>query len=254
MISFRAKLLCPALLLPLLPLLSLLPLIAAVQGTVTNGTTGKPQSGVTVNVLKLEGGMVPIGKDITGPDGRFHIEAPPPSGNLPYLVRADYKSVGYFAPARAAEGSVALKVYDTTGEAAAFRLSGHQVILEPHQGQLMVLESYTISNASQPPKTYLNRDGFRFTLPNDNVTEMSVSATGPGQLPLRQSAESKGQGKYAMDYSFRPGDTRVEINYKLPYTDSYKFRAPLMAGLEETEIIAPSDAVTITGEDRKSVV
>ncbi len=221
---------------------------AAVQGTVTNGTTGKPQAGVEVQVMKLEGGMVPIGNVTTGADGRFKVDAPPPSGQLPYLVRADFKGVGYFAPSRTADADLALTVYDTTTDKSAYRLTGHQVVLEPHAGQMMVLETYTVANSTAPPRTFFSKESFQFTLPTDEVQEMSVSATGPGQLPLRQTSTPKGKGVHSLDYAFRPGETRLEISYKVPYQDGYTFKQPAIPGLAETEVIAPSDGVTVTGK------
>jgi hypothetical protein len=225
---------------------------AAVQGTVTNGTTGKPQAGVSVTVMKLEGGMVPVGEATTAAGGRFRIDAPPPSGQLPHLVRADYKGVGYFGAARTADADLALTVYDTTTDKSSYRLTAHQVVLEPHTGQMMVLETYTVNNTTAPPKTYYSEGSFQFALPSDEVTELSVSATGPGQLPLRQSPVSKGKGQYGLDYAFRPGETRLEISYKIPYQDGFVFKQPAIPGPVETEVIAPMEGVTVKGEHLKA--
>src|SRR5437763_1392680 len=87
---------------------------AAIHGIVVNETTGKPQAGVQVTLMKLEQGMVPIGSMKSSADGSFTIEAPPPSAEIPYLVRGDYQNIAYHAAARDASTEVKLKVYDKT--------------------------------------------------------------------------------------------------------------------------------------------
>ena len=44
-----------------LAFLAALPLMAAVQGTVTNQTTGQPQAGAVVSLMNLGAGMSPVG-------------------------------------------------------------------------------------------------------------------------------------------------------------------------------------------------
>jgi hypothetical protein len=229
-----------------------LPAFAAVQGTITNKTTGRPQAGVSVTVLKLEEqqGMVPVGQATTDAQGRFRVEAPPPAG-MPYLVRADFRGVGYHAPARPGSGpdiEVSIDVYDTTAGKSAAKLAGHQVILQPVTGRLMVLETYTVTNSTSPPRTYSAKESFRFWLPDVEPQDLSVSATGPGQLPLRQTTEAKGKGLYSMDYAFRPGNTKLEVTYRLPYESEYVFKKGGAEG-PEIQVIVPLEGVVVKGKN-----
>ncbi len=249
---------------------------AAVYGLITNGTTGKPQAGVPVSLLKLEAGMVPIGETVTDGNGRFRFNSPPPSGELPYLLRADYRGVAYHAPARAAAppgakggspdgqdaaaGSdieVNLEVFDTTNDFSAARMTRHQLIVEPRPAQLLVAETYVLANETSPRKTIVGPENrvFRFTVPEGKVDSMSVLASGPRQLPVRQNTVELGHGEYALEYPLRPGETRIEVNYRLPYSSEFTFRErprtagkgwPLQAG--EVVIIAPLEGVTLSGE------
>ena len=73
---------------------------AGINGVVSNGTTGKPQAGVHVSLMKLDQGMVEIGHAVSGADGGFSIDAPPPAADIPYLLRADYQDVQYHGAAR----------------------------------------------------------------------------------------------------------------------------------------------------------
>src|SRR4051812_3215800 len=83
---------------------------ATIKGIVVNETTGKPQAGVPVQLMKLEQGMVPIGDTKSGPDGSFSFEAPPPPADIPYLLRGDYQGVAYHGAARDATTEIHLKV------------------------------------------------------------------------------------------------------------------------------------------------
>src|SRR5258707_14413385 len=66
---------------------------AAVDGTVTNGTTGKPQAGATVTLYKLgENGLESVESVKSNAEGKFRIEQ-----NLqgPRLLQSAYAGVTY---------------------------------------------------------------------------------------------------------------------------------------------------------------
>ena len=57
-----------------------LPLLA-VDGVVVNVTTGKPQSGVAINLVQpSQNGMVPLGNATTDAQGQFKIDKQIPPG------------------------------------------------------------------------------------------------------------------------------------------------------------------------------
>ncbi len=235
-----------------------LPAAAAITGVAANGTTGKPQSGVAITLIKIGQGMVEIGKATTDAQGQFRIDAPPPSGELPYLVRGEFRGVNYHAPARAsaAGGDIAVRVevFDTTTDRATLSLARHQVIVEPRPGRLMVEELYTVNNSSKPPRTYTGsgtaKDTFLFTIADGKAEEVQASVSGGSQMPLKQAVLDRGESAYALDYPIRPGETRVDVSYRLPYDSSFVFRQRKakggLSGAPETIVIAPMDLVTLT--------
>ena len=86
--------LAPLLLLPLL-LATSLTANAAVSGTVVNGTTGKPQAGVSINLVQPgQKGMQQLGAATSAPDGTFAFEANPGT-QAPALLQATYQAVTY---------------------------------------------------------------------------------------------------------------------------------------------------------------
>ena len=67
----------------LILLLSTSTLWAAVDGTVVNKSTGRPQAGVTVSLTKLgQGGMSPAGSVTTDAQGKFAFESAAPDMHL----------------------------------------------------------------------------------------------------------------------------------------------------------------------------
>jgi len=226
---------------------------AAINGVVNNGTTGKPQAGVHVALMKLDQGMVEIGNAVSGADGSFSIGAPPPAADIPYLLRAEYQDVAYHGAARDTSKTVNIQVYDKTSDRGKVMLVSHQVIVEPRQGRMLVSEIYSINNQTQPPRTLVGsgsvKDTFQFTASKGVVQDMNIAVSGPSQLPLRQTANEHPNGVYGLDLPLKPGETKVEVNYKLPYEDSFLFEQnagkSLLSGTPEVTVIAPLDVVTL---------
>ena len=227
---------------------------ASIHGIVTNETTGKPQAGVQIAVMKLDGGMVEIGSAVTGADGRFSIEAPPPSGEVPYLVSGTFQGIPYHAAARDASTDVAVKVYEKTTDRSVAKYVAEQLIAEPRAGRLMISEIYTIRNESSPPRTLVasgsDKDNFHFTTGKGLVQELTVAISGPSSLPLKQPATEHDGGVYGLDFPLRPGESKIEVNYRLPYESSFSFEKnatkSLVSGTPEISVIVPVDVVQAT--------
>ncbi len=226
---------------------------ASIHGIVTNGTTGQPQAGVTVTLLKLEQGMVEIGKATSDTAGRFSIEAPPPAANIPYLVRGTYQEVAYHAGARDAAADVHVQVYEKTLDRNAVHWVAEQVIVEPRPGRLMVAEVYTLQNNTQKTlaASGADKDTFHFVAAKGTVSSLTMAISGPSQMPLRQVATEHDDGSYGVEFPIRPGETKVEVSYQLPYSGSFNFEKPaaksLVGGKPDVTVIAPMNGVTLFG-------
>jgi hypothetical protein len=124
---------------------------------------------------------------------------------------------------------------------------------------MLVSEVYTINNETQPPRTLVGsgsvKDTFQFAASKGVVQDLSINVSGPSQLPLRQTANEHPNGVYGLDLPLKPGETKVEVNYKLPYEDSYQFEqnagksllSGTLSGTPEVTVIAPLDVVTLAG-------
>ena len=64
------------------------------HGTVKNGTTSKPGSGIEVILIQLQGGMQPVANTKTNAQGQFTFDNPT-LGTAPMLVRAVFQGVNF---------------------------------------------------------------------------------------------------------------------------------------------------------------
>jgi hypothetical protein len=187
-----------------------------VTGTVLNGTTGKPAAGVEMILIRLQGGMQPVANTTTDSDGHYKFDNPG-LGAGPMLIRAVYRGVNYHEPATPDKTTVDVQVFEPTDKASAFAVTVHAVIIQPNGSDLTVNEEYNISNKTNPPLAYYRADGsFIFSIP-EGAELGSVSAVGSSGMPVVQSPIDKGKNQHAIVFPFRPGDSQVNLSYRVPY-------------------------------------
>jgi carboxypeptidase family protein len=199
-----------------------------VTGTVTNGTTGKPVSGVDVILIALQGTMQPVAQTKTDSNGHYQLDNPA-LGNGPMLIRAIYRGVNYHEPAPPGKTTVDIQVFEPTEKPSAFAVTARAIVLEPSDSGLVIDEEYLISNKTQPPVAYYRPGGsFTFTIPADAQLG-DVAVVGTSGMSVKQTPIAKGKNVEAIDYPFRPGDSSVRLSYKLAYPGnqaSLKFGSP----------------------------
>src|SRR5690348_6621378 len=107
----------------LLPCLLALPVFAGtIAGTVRNGTTNQPASGVQITLIRLQGGMEEAASTKTDAQGRYSL-SDPGLGQGPMLLRADYKGVTYFQPAPPGQTTADIQVYEHTEKLSSFSVA-----------------------------------------------------------------------------------------------------------------------------------
>ena len=189
-----------------------------VSGTITNGTSGKVASGVQVILIQLMGGMKPVATTKSDAQGHYQFDNPL-LGQGPMLLRAVYRGVFYHEPVTPGTTNVNIDVYEPTSRLNAINVTAHAIIVQPNGPNLSVDEEYNIDNNTKPPLAFYRSGGtFKFSLPaGAQVGQVSAgvaSATVPGVI---QSTTDAGKNEKAIDYAFRPGSSRVEISYTVPY-------------------------------------
>lgn len=193
-------------------------LFAAIDGTVLNQTTGKPQAGVSVTLLKPgQAGMQTLGKTASDASGKFVFEHDQPGGG-PQLLQANYNGVNYnklLTPNIPTSG-VQLDIYEATKSPAVARIAQHMLVLEPSTSEFAVNETVLIQNDSKTTYNDEQLGGFRFYLPPAANGQVKISAQGPGGMPLPRPAEkTEEKDVFKINYPIKPGETQFEITYVL---------------------------------------
>ena len=184
---------------------------AAIDGTVTNGTTGKPQANVRIMLVKPgQGGMQTLGTTKSDQQGHFQFTHDEPGGG-PQLLQADFEGVNYntlLTPNMPTSG-VDVRVYKATKSPANARILQHMIVLEPSDAQTSVSETFILQNSSN--ETYANPGlgGVRFYVPRSADGQVRVSVQGPGGMPLPRTAEKTDETDVMkVDYPIKPGETQ----------------------------------------------
>lgn len=209
-----SRLLLPVILLAVPALLA-----ESITGTITNKTTNKPAAGDDVVLIRLAQGMQEATRTKTDARGRYTLDVPDPGI---HLVRVTQDKANYFKPAPPGTTTVDLDVYNASahvkgivGEADVMRIQTD----EPGKS-LRVVENFFVRNDSSPPMTQFSDRPYEFYLPPGAVIEGSA-ALAPNGMPVQAAPVPLGDpNHYAFIFPVRPGETRFQVAFHLPYTGS----------------------------------
>jgi hypothetical protein len=229
-------------------LLLALPAFSAVSGTVVNGTTGRPEAGITVTVLRMgPKGPEPAGETKADAQGKFRLDA---TVGGPTLVRATLDGVTYnhvLTPGMPSDG-ITLDVYNASKQPEGAKVSKHMLLFEPTGDQLVVNEAFLISNTGKTAWNDAANGTLHFFLPQTIQGAPQMSATPPGGQPLPQVAQKTGQPDiFKINFPMRPGESRVDLTYTLPYKEGAPFAGRIASRDDNTYLIVP-DGVTMSGD------
>ena len=210
---------------------------AQITGTVTNGTTNKPSSGDEVVLLSLANGMNEVAKTRTDSQGHYTLNVP--DEGAPHLVRVARQSVHYFKQAPPGATTADVTVYDAATQLAGVAADARVMHLQANAGSLDVSEMYMLQNQSQPPRSQIGTQTFAITLP-DGAELDHASVTGLSGMPTTVAPVPSGvKNRYAFDFAIRPGNTRFDVVYRMPYSGSYEFSLTPETSLNELGVLLP---------------
>jgi 5-hydroxyisourate hydrolase-like protein (transthyretin family) len=218
----------------------------SITGTVINKTTNKPAAGDDVVLIQLAQGMQEASRTKTDSHGRFTLDVP--TAGM-HLVRVTHDKAAYFRPAPPGTQSIEVEVYNAaakvegvTGEADVMRIQ-----TDASGKKLDVVENFFIKNDSNPPKTQFSPKSFEFYLPAGAIVQGSA-ALGPGSMPVKASpVPLEDSNHYAFVFPIRPGETRFQITYNLPYNDSFKFTPRVTMPTDTIAIMMPKSMTFAAG-------
>jgi hypothetical protein len=215
---------------------SLVAQAATVTGTVTNKTTNKPDAGDDVVLIAFAQGMQEAARTKTDAHGRFSIDVP---DNNMHLIRVDHEKAAYFEPLPPGTKTVNVTVYDVGAKVKGVSTEADVMRIEAGPQGLHVIQNYFVKNASNPPRTQFSTQAYQIYLPPDAKIEASAAA-GPEGMPVSSSPMPQGdKGHYAFVFPVRPGETRFQLSYSLPYNGSYKFTPRLALPTANLAIMLP---------------
>jgi len=226
---------------------SCLALGESITGVVTNKTTNKPAAGDEVVLIRLQQGMQEATRTKTDTHGRFTLDVPD-SGI--HLVRVTHDKANYFRPAPPGTQSVEIDVYNAAvkvkgvgGEADVMRVQ-----TDASGKALQVVENFFVKNDSAPPMTQFSDRPFEFYLPAGAVVEGSA-ALAPGGMPVQAAPVPLGDSPnhYAFIFPIRPGETRFQITYHLPYSGSMKFSPRVAMPTDTVAVMMPKSMTFAPG-------
>jgi hypothetical protein len=226
---------------------------AAVDGTVVNGTSGKPQAGATVTLFQpTSQGPQFIDSVKTDAAGKFSITKEiPAAGPGPLLLQATYAGVQYnkMLPPGTPTTGVDIPVYESSKQPGGAKVRLHAMLIEPMNGTMAVAESYQFVNDG--PTTWSNPDTgtLQFALPAAAQGKVEVNVLAPGGLPIRRAADPAGKpNTFKVDFPIKPGTSEIRLEWSMPFTSPGVFENEnLVKGAPSMKIVAPA-GVTLKGD------
>jgi hypothetical protein len=226
---------------------------AAVDGTVTNGTSGKPQSGATVTLFQpTQQGPQFIDSVKTDAAGKFIITKEIPAGGAgPLLLQAVYAGVQYnkTLPPGTPTTGVEIPVFESSKLPGGAKIAQHVMLIEPSGGTIGVAESYMFENDGKT--TWNNPDAgtLQFMLPAAAEGKVEVNVLAPGGLPIRRAADPAGKpNTFKVDFPIKPGESEIRLEWSMPFTSPGVFEGSVLAkDAPDIKLLAPV-GVTLKGD------
>jgi hypothetical protein len=212
----------------------------SITGVVTNKTTNKPSGGDDVVLIRLAQGMQEAARTKTDAKGRFTLQIPNADNGM-HLVRVTHDKANYFRPAPQGTQSVEVEVFNAAVKVKGVSSEADVMRIQTDESgkALRVIENFFVKNESNPPLTQFSDRPFEFYLPEGAVVEGSA-ALAPGGMPVQASPTPVGEpNHYAFIFPIRPGETRFQITYHLPYGGSLKFAPRVMMPTDTIAVMMP---------------
>lgn len=218
----------------------LLPLACSaqtIQGSVQNGTTGKPEAAHRVTLFTTSGEQASA---TTDEKGAFRIELN--THLAPHslaILKVMHDGVEYFHAVSPGQSSN-VKVYDASSKVSG--ISGYLSVFQFQvKGKLLqVTELHAFSNSSSPPVTKSSSDNLVLSIPvGAQIEPATVSAPDGGTLKLPLIPIPGQAGKYRIDFPMKPGLTKYAINYRVPYLGKFVFRRQAQYPMKQIGVIVP---------------
>ena len=221
---------------------------AAVDGVVTNGTTGKPQPGSTVTLFQTtQQGPQNLGSVKTDAQGKFVFtqDVQPGQGGGPLLLQAVHAGVQYnkTIPPGTPTTGVAIPVFETSKDHSEAKIEQHFFVLEPSpNGTMQVNEGFIYKNEGKTTWDDPDRGTLQFELPAAAQGKVEVNVLAPGGLPIRRAPDPLGNkpNQFKVDFAIKPGESRVDLAWSMPFKTPGVFAVHTLSKADLLRVVAPT--------------
>lgn len=208
-----------------------------VRGTVIDKTTNRPDAGDDVVLVALTESMQDVARTKTDASGHFTMDVP---DERMHLIRVDHQKAAYFAPVTPGESHVNVAVYDVRDHVNGITSGAEMIRLDTGDRQLHVVQTYFVKNDSSPARTQFGPDGYAIELPAGASVEGGM-VMGPGGMPVvAMPIANKTTGRYAFLFPIRPGETRFQVGYRLPYSGTFTFVSRILLPTANIAVVLPT--------------
>ena len=122
------------------------------------------------------------------------------------------------------------------------------ILLQPAGGTLGVKETFLFSNTGNATWNDSRNGTLRFLLPASAGGKAEVNATAPAGMPVSAPLVKTGEVNVAgVDFAIKPGETRIDVDYTVPYKEGEAYEGRIVTRDENTYLIAPN-GVTLAGD------
>lgn len=217
---------------------------ATISGTAIDKTTSKPAAGDTAVLLDLAQGMNESGRTTIDKQGHFTFTIP--DSGTPHLVRVEHQKAEYYGSVPPNANTVSIDVYDVAPKVNGLHTYADVSRIETNQQGLSVTESFFIRNESKPPMTQFGPKAFEFYLPDGAVVEGATATSTSGMAVSTSPVPLDGKNHYAFIFPVRPGETRFQVGFHIPYSGSLKLSAKESLPTDNVAIMLPK-SMTFSG-------
>jgi hypothetical protein len=156
------------------------------------------------------------------------------------LVRAEKGGVNYFKMLTPGSTSINLDVYDAASSVEGISGSADVIRLQTQGSALQATELFAIRNASSPPRTLASAATFEFVLPAGAQIDEAQAQAPNGQPISATATPAKEKNHYAFSFAIKPGETRFQVSYHLPYSGTASFTPQFTRNFDHYVLLMPS--------------
>jgi hypothetical protein len=144
---------------------------------------------------------------------------------------------------------VEVPVFESSKQQGGAQIQQHFMVLEPDvNGTITIDEIYVYLNDGKTTWNDPAKGTLQFALPAAAQGKVEVDVLAPGGMSIRRAPDPAGKpNEFKLDFPIKPGESRVEMHWSMPFTTPGVFEDKILAKGGPTRIVAPQ-GITFKGD------